>query len=181
MPLLQRGQLRMPRDDECPEVRRVLPGSDEPPATSPLQQSVRKKAQSAVIGPLHLAPSMHLSCKAALPAGGHAPQHHCLVCAPPSLLQEVRTLMLACLSEKPSARPNALQVLQSLRAVVEGGPPPGRNNNTAGSATGGPQEAPAAGPGEAAAAATLPDARPLRVSPAMSIQLRPPPPSPFAS
>lgn len=84
--------------------------------------------------------------------------------------------MLACLSEKPAARPTALQVLQTLRAVVEGAPPPGSHH--AASGTAGPAGAGAgAGPVEAGTGVPLQRAG----SRSMSIQLPPTLPSPFAS
>lgn len=103
--------------------------------------------------------------------------------------------MLACLAEKAAARPTALQVLHQLRAAVEGGAP--EDGRGAEGCAAGPGEAIAAaqpaptpelaadgtsvanGAGEAARPQGSPaSAAPLR---AMSIQVPPAPPSPFAS
>lgn len=101
------------------------------------------------------------------------------------LPQEVRALMLACLSDKPSDRPTAFQVLQSLRALVEGSAPPqGSHKPEAADSPAGATEA-IAGASEAAAGATSPveagAGTPLRASSATSAQLRPMPASPFAA
>lgn len=82
--------------------------------------------------------------------------------------------MLACLSEKPSARPTALQVLQALRASVEGGaPPPGSHAAAPNGSAGGAD-------GCAADVGNPPSGSPLRAARAMSIQVQPSLPSPFA-
>ncbi|KAI7838770.1 hypothetical protein COHA_007387 [Chlorella ohadii] len=125
----QRGQLRMPRDDECPE--------------------------------------------------------------------EVRALMLDCLQQQPAARPTALQVLSRLRALVEGGakpPSPGRINTAPRAASSDPvayaPDTPDAmgvlgasprAPRPAASPAAANAAKPPLPRPITAIQLRPTPPSPFAS
>ncbi len=94
--------------------------------------------------------------------------------------QEVRALMLECLQQQPAARPTSLQVLARLRAVIEGGTSTGSPKaegipvGTAGAA-----DAAAASDG-AGSSVRAASALPLKAV-AMPIQLRPTPPSPFAS
>ena len=93
--------------------------------------------------------------------------------------QEVRALMLECLQQQPAARPTSLQLLQRLRAVVEGVTPTGSPKAPASAAhTAG--TAGTAGVADAAVGSTSPAVVPV-LHKAMSIELRPTPPSPFAS
>ena len=105
--------------------------------------------------------------------------------------------MLDCLQQQPAARPTALQVLSRLRALVEGGakpPSPGRINTAPRAASSDPvayaPDTPDAmgvlgasprAPRPAASPAAANAAKPPLPRPITAIQLRPTPPSPFAS
>jgi serine/threonine protein kinase len=104
----QRGSLRMPRvPQECPQVGGRAGGG-----------ASCTRAVIAAAAVLALPPG---ACAQHFPGAHSTPLPHlpaivhCLCCLP----QEVSDLIMECLSESPSKRPTAQQLLQQLRGLLE--------------------------------------------------------------
>lgn len=101
----KRGNLRLPTDDECPQVRagRGSAGATGwPPACLMRPPTDPRRMTEAFC---------------------HSPFAHALTCgcSSPALpgLQSVRELMLRCLSVEPAARPTAAEIVPQLRAMKQ--------------------------------------------------------------